>query len=127
MSLLRVRYYCDDCDHSSLWAIISKDSVGSWCFLLDISFKDLFSVRPFERMKFMCVQGRMAKVGLEKPQAFSDGFDNIPLRGILFDLSKIGVGLGCENQFVHELLFSPFGERSALDGSLLRKPRQHFP
>jgi hypothetical protein len=48
------------------------------------------------------------------------------LRGSLFNLPKVGVGLGCENQFVHGLLFSVSGERSALDGSLLRKPGQDF-
>jgi hypothetical protein len=68
----------------------------------------------------------MAQVGLKKPQAFPDGFKNIPLRGIVFNLSKVGVGLGCENQFVHRLLFSVPGERSALNGSLLREPAQDF-
>jgi hypothetical protein len=46
------------------------------------------------------------------------------LRGITLNLPKICVGLGCENQFVHGLLFSTPGERSAFDGSLLRKPGQ---
>jgi hypothetical protein len=123
---LRMGCYGDDRDHSSLRAVIPKDPVGSWCFLLDISFKDLFPVGPLERTKFMCVQRRMAKVGFEKPQAFSDGFKGIFLSGIVLNLLKICVGLGCENQFVHGLLFSAFGERSALDGSLLRKPRQDF-
>jgi hypothetical protein len=48
------------------------------------------------------------------------------LRGIVFNLPKVGVGLRRENQFVHRLLFSVPGERSALDGSLLRKPGQDF-
>jgi len=126
MSLLRMGCYGDDRDHSSLRAVIPKDPVGSWCFLLDISFKDLFPVRPLERPKFVRLQRGMAQVGFKKPQAFPDGFKNIPLRGIVFNLPKICVGLGCENQLVHGLLFSAFGERSALDGSLLRKPRQDF-
>jgi hypothetical protein len=49
------------------------------------------------------------------------------LRGIVLNLPKICVGLGCKNQFVHGLLFSTLGERSAFDGSLLRKPGQDFP
>jgi len=126
MSLLRMGCYGDDRDHSSLRAVIRKDPVGSWCFLLDINFKDLFPVRPFERTKFMCVQRRMAEVGFEKPQTFSEGFKGIFLSGIVLNLPKICVGLGCENQLVHGLLFRAFGERTALDGSLLRKPGQDF-
>ena len=116
--------YGNDRNHSSPGAIIPKNPVGARCFLLDISFKDLFPVRPFERTKFMCVQRGMAEVGFEKPQAFSDGFKGIFLRGIVLNLPKICVGLGCENQLVHGLLFSTPGERSAFDGSLLRKPGQ---
>jgi hypothetical protein len=48
------------------------------------------------------------------------------LRGIVSNLPKVGVGLGCENQFVHLLLFGVLGERSSTDGSLLRKPGQDF-
>jgi hypothetical protein len=48
------------------------------------------------------------------------------LRGIFFNLPKVGVGLWCENQFMHRLLFSVPGERSAFDGSLLGKPDQDF-
>jgi hypothetical protein len=67
MRLLRMGCYGDDRDHSSLRAVIPKDPVGSWGFLLGISFKDLLPFRPFERAKFMCVQRRMAEVGFEKP------------------------------------------------------------
>ena len=126
MSLLRMRCYSDDRDHSSLRTVIPEDPVGSWCFLLDIRLEDLFPVRPFERPKFVRLQRGMAQVGFKKPQAFPDGFKNIPLRGIVFNLPKVGVGLRRENQFVHRLLFSVPGERSALDGSLLRKPGQDF-
>jgi len=126
MSLLRMRCYSDDRDHSSLRTVIPEDPVGSWCFLLDICLEDLFPVRPFERPKFVRLQRGMAQVGFKKPQAFPDGFKNIPLRGIVFNLPKVGVGLRRENQFVHRLLFSVPGERSALDGSLLRKPGQDF-
>jgi hypothetical protein len=48
------------------------------------------------------------------------------LRGILFNLPKVGVSLGCEDQFVHRLLFGVSGERSPVNGSLLRKPGQDF-
>jgi hypothetical protein len=48
------------------------------------------------------------------------------LGGIVLNLQKVGVSLGCENQFVHGLLFSTFGERSVMNGSLLRKPGQDF-
>jgi len=81
MSLLRMRCYGDDREHSSLRAVIPEDPVGSWCFLLDIRLEDLFPVRPFEGTKFMCVQRRMVEVGFEKPQAFSDGFKGIFLKG----------------------------------------------
>ncbi len=126
MSLLRMRCYGDGRDHSSLRAVIPEDPVGSWCFLLDIRLEDLFPVRPFERPKFVRLQRRMAQVGFKKPQAFPDGFKNIALRGIVFNLPKVGVGLGCENQLMHRLLFSVSGERSAINGSLLRKPGQDF-
>jgi len=126
MSLLRMRGYGDDRNHSSPWAVIPENPIGSWCFLLDISLENLFPVRPFQRPKFVRLQRRMAQVRLKKPQAFPDGFKNIPLRGIVFNLPKVGVGLRRENQFVHRLLFGVPGERSALDGSLLRKPGQDF-
>jgi len=126
MSLLGVRCYGDDGNHSSPGAIIPKNPVGARCFLLGIGFKDLFPVRPFERPKFVRLERRMAQVGFKKPQAFPDGFKNIPLRGIVFNLPKVRIGLGCENQFVHRLLFSMPGERSAINGSLLRKPGEDF-
>jgi len=118
--------YGDDRDHSPLGAVIPEDPVGSWCFLLDIRLENLFPVRPFERPKFVRLQRRMVQVGFKEPQAFPDGFENIPLRGIVSNLPKVGVGLGCENQFVHLLLFNVPGERSASDGSLLRKAGQDF-
>jgi len=97
MSLLRMRCYGDDRDHSSLRAVIPEDSIGSWCFLLDIRLEDLFPVRRFERPKFVRLQRRVMQVGFKKPQAFPEGFKNIPLRGIVFNLPKVGVGLGGEN------------------------------
>jgi hypothetical protein len=48
------------------------------------------------------------------------------LRGVVFNLLKVGIGLECENQFVHRSLFGVLGKRSALDGSLLRKPGEDF-
>jgi hypothetical protein len=48
------------------------------------------------------------------------------LRGVVFNLPKVGVGLGCEDQFVHRSLFGVLGKRSPLDGSLLRKPGEDF-
>ena len=127
MNLLRMRCYGDDRNHSSSGAIIPENPVSARCFLMDISFKDLFPVGAFERAKFMCVQRGMAQVGFEKPQAFSDDFKGIFFRGIILNLPKICVGLGGENQFVHGILFSMPGERSAFDGSLLRKAGQDFP
>ena len=126
MKLLRMRCYGDDRDHSPLRAVIPEDPVGSWCVLLDIRLEDLFPVRAFERAKFMCVQRGMAQVGFEKPQAFSDDFKDIFFRGIILNLPKICVGLGGENQFMHRMLLSMPGERSAFDRSLLRKPGQDF-
>jgi len=60
MSLLRMRCYSHDRNHSSLRAVIPEDSVGSWSFLLDIRLEDLFPVRSFERPKFVRLQRRMA-------------------------------------------------------------------
>ena len=68
----------------------------------------------------------MPQVGLKKPQASPDGFEDIPLRGVVFNLPKVGIGLGCENQFVHWSLFGVLAKGSALDGSLLRKPGEDF-
>jgi len=126
MSLLRMRCYGDDRDHSSLRAVIPEDPVSSRCFLLDIRLEDLFPVRPLERPKFVRLQRRMAEVGFKKPQAFPEGFKNIPLRGIVFNLPKVGVRLGGENELVHRLLFRVLRKRSAINGSLLRKPGQNF-
>ena len=95
--------YGDDRNHSSLGAIIPEDPVGARCFLLGICLEDLFPVRPFERSKFVRVQRGMPQVGFKKPQAFPDGFEDISLRGVVFNLPKVGVGLGCENQFVHRI------------------------
>jgi len=62
------------------------------------------------------------QIGFKKPKAFPDGFEDISLRRVVFNLPKIGVGLGRENQFVHRSLFGVLGKRAALDRSLLRKP-----
>ncbi len=126
MSLSGMRCYGDDRNHSSLRAIIPEGPVGARCFLLGICLEDLFPVRPFEGSKFVRVQRGMPQVGFKKPQAFPDGFEDIPWRGVVFNLPKVGVGLGCEDQFVHRSLFGVLGERSALDGSLLRKPGEDF-
>ncbi len=122
MSLSWMRCYGEDRNHSSLRAIIPEDPVGTRCFLLSICLEDLFPVWPVEGFKFVCVQGGMPKVGFKKPEAFPDGFEDISLRRVVFNFPKIGVGLGCENQFVHQSLFGVFGKRSSLYRSLLRKP-----
>ena len=93
--------YGDDRNHSSLGAIIPKNSVGARRLLLNIGLKDLFSVRSFQRAKFVCVQRGMARVALKKPQTFSDSLKDISSRGISLDLPKVCIGLGCENQLVH--------------------------
>ena len=98
-----MRCYGDDRDHSSLRAIIPKDPVGTGGFLLGIGLEDLFPVGPFEGSKFVGVQRWMPQIGFKKPQTFPDGFENIPLRGIVFNLPEVSVGLGRENQFVHRL------------------------
>ena len=121
-----MRRYGDDRNHSSLRAIIPEDPIGTRCFLLGVCFEDLFTIRPFEGSKFVGVQGGMSQVGFKKPQAFSDGFENIPWRRVVLNLPEVGVGLGCENQFMHGSLFGVLGKRSALDGSLLRKPGEDF-
>ena len=96
-----MRCYCDDRNHSSLGSIIPENPAGTGCFLLGICLEDLFSVRTFEGPKFVRVQRGVPQVGFKKSQAFPDGFQDMPLRGIVFNLLKVGVGLGCENQFVH--------------------------
>ena len=80
MSLSGMRYYGDDRNHSSLRAIIPEDPVGARCFLLGICLEDLFPVRSFEGSKFVRVQRGMPQVGLKKPQAFPDGFEDISSR-----------------------------------------------
>jgi len=97
MNLSGMRYYGDDRNHSSLRAIIPEDPVGARCFLLSICLEDLFPVRPFEGSKFVRIQRGMPQVGFKKPQAFPDGFEDIPLRGVVSNLPKVGIGLGCEN------------------------------
>ena len=126
MSLSGMGCYGKDGDHSSLRTVIPEDPVGAWCFLLGICRKNLFSVRTLEGSKFMRVQGWVSEIGFKKPQTFSDGFENIPLRRIVFKLSQVGIGLKGEKQFVHRPLFGVFGKRSALDGPLLRKPGEDF-
>ena len=96
-----MRCYGDDRDHSSFRAIIQENPVGARGFLLGICFEDLFPIRTFEGSKSVRVQRGVPQVGFKKSQAFLDGFEDMPLRGIVFDLPKVGVGLGCENQFVH--------------------------
>jgi hypothetical protein len=121
-----MRCYGDDRNHSSLRAIIPKDPVCAGRFLLGICLEDLFPVRPFEGSKFVRIQRGMSQVGFKKPKAFPDGFEDIPLRGVVFNFPKVGVGLGRENQFVHQSLFGILGKRSALNRSLLRKPSEDF-
>ena len=126
MSFLWMRCYGDNRDHSSLRTIIPEDPVGTRGSLLGIGLEGLFPIRPFEGSKFVSLQRGMPQVGLKKPEAFPDGFEDIPLRGVVFNLAKVGIGLGCEDQFVHRSLFGVLGKRSALDGSLLRKPGEDF-
>src|SRR3989304_967044 len=97
MNLSGMRYYGNDRNHSSLRAIIPEDPVGGRCFLLSICLEDLFPVRPFEGSKFVRVQRGMPQVGFKKRQAFPNGFEDIPLRGVVFNLPKVGIALGCEN------------------------------
>ena len=92
-----MRCYGNDRDHSSFRAIIPEDSVGTRCSLLDLCFEDLFPIRPFEGSKFVRVQRGVPQVGFKKPEAFPDGFEDIFLRGVVFNLAKVGIGLGCEN------------------------------
>ena len=115
-----MRCYGDDRNHSSIRAIVPEDSVSARCFLLGICLEDLFPVRPFEGLKLVCVQGGVSQVGFKKSKAFPDGFEDIFLRRVVFNLPKIGVGLGRENQFVHRSLFGVLAKRSALDRPLLR-------
>ena len=126
MNLSGMRCYGDDGNHSSLRTIIPEDPVGAGCFLLGICLENLFSVRTFEGSKFVGVQRGMPEIGFKKPQTFPDGFEDIPLGRIVFELPQICVGLGGENQFVHRPLFGVLGKRSALDGPLLRKAGEDF-
>ena len=126
MSLLGMRRYGDDRNHSSLRTIITEDPVGAGCFLLGMCLEDLFPVRPFEGSKFVADQRGVAQIGFKKSQAFSDGFEDIFLRGILFNRPKVGIGLRSENQFVHRSLFGVLGKRSALDRAHLREPDENF-
>jgi hypothetical protein len=126
MILLRMRGYGDDRNHSSLRAVIPEDPVGSWCFLLDIRLEDFSLLGPVRDRNSCVFREGWCRLVSRNPRAFPDGFKNIPLGGIVFNLQKVGVGLGWENQFGHGLLFSTFGERSAMNRSLLRKPGQDF-
>ena len=126
VSLSGMRCYGDDRNHFSFRAIIPEDPVGARCFLLGIRLEDFFSVRPFEGSKFVRIKRGVPQVGFKKPEAFPDGFEDISLRRVVFNFPKIGVGLGCENQFVHRSLFGVFGKRSALYRSLLRKTGEDF-
>jgi len=126
MSLSRMGCYGDDRNHSSLRAIIPEDPVGTRCFLLGICLDDLFPVRSFKGSKFVRVQRGMPQVGFKKPPTFPDGFENVPLRGVVFKLPEVRIGLGGENQFVHWSLFGVLAKRSPLDGSLLRKSGEDF-
>jgi hypothetical protein len=120
MSLSEMRCYGDDRNHSALRAIIPEDPVGTRCFLLGICLEDLFPIRSFEGSKFVRVQRGMPQVGFKKPKTFPDGFEDILLRRVVFNLPKIDVGLARENQFMHGSLFGVLGKRSAFDRSHLR-------
>ena len=126
MGLSGMGCYGGDRNHSSLGAIIPEDPVGSWCFLLSICLEYFFSLRAFKGTEFVGVQRGVPQVGFKKPQAFPYGFEDILLRRIVFNCPQVCVGLRCEDQFVHRLLFSILGKRSALDGSLLSKTGEDF-
>ena len=115
-----MRGYGDDRDHFPLRAIIPEDPVGTRCFLLRICLEDFFPIRTFEGSEFVCVQRGVSQVGFKKPKTFPDGFEDILLRRVFFDLPKVGIGLGGENQFRHGSLFSVLGKRCAFDRSHLR-------
>ena len=115
-----MRCYGDDRNHSSLRAIIPEDPVGTRCFLLGICLEDFFPVRSFEGSKFVRVQRGMPQVGFKKPKTFPDGLEDILFRRVIFNLSKVSVSLGRENQFMHGALFGVLGKRSAFNRSHLR-------
>jgi len=96
-----MRRYRDNRNHSSIRSIIPENPVSTRCFLLGICLEDLFPLRPFERSKFAGVQRRMAEVGFKKPKTFPDGLEDSLFRRVVFNLSKVSVGLGRENQFMH--------------------------
>ena len=110
-----MRCYGDDRNHSSLRSIIPEHPVGTRCFLPGVCLEDLFPIRPFERSKFVGIQRRMAEVGFKKPKTFPDGFEDILFRRVVFNLSKVSVSLGRENQFMHGSLFDVLSEGSAFD------------
>jgi hypothetical protein len=66
------------------------------------------------------------QVSFKEPKAFPDSFEDISLRRVVFNLPKVGVGLGRENQLGHWSLFGVLSKRSALDRPFLRKSGEYF-
>ena len=120
MSLSGVRCYRDDRNHSSLRSIIQENPAGTRCFLLGVCPEDFSPIGPFEGSKFVGVQRRMTEVGFKKPKTFPDGLEDIFFRRVVFNLPKVSVGLGRENQFMHWSLFDILGKGSAFNRSHLR-------
>jgi hypothetical protein len=101
MKLSGMRCYRDDRNYSSFRSIIPENPVSTRRFLLSICLEDLFPMRAFERSKFVGFQRRMPEVGFKKSKTFSDGLEDILFRRVVFNLPKVSVGLGRENQLMH--------------------------
>ena len=58
------------CDFTLIRAIIPKNSISSWSFVLSIRFENLFSMRPPKRIILVRLQARMSKIRFHETKAF---------------------------------------------------------
>ncbi len=80
-----VRRDCDNCNLARLWAIAPEDAVGTGRAVLNVRLED-FRVRivgVLDRVIFVCVEARVARVCLEKFDALYNLFEEpFLLRGL---------------------------------------------
>ena len=67
----------DDRNFVLLWAIAPEDTVGAGCAILNVRLKDLgvMIVRVLDRVVFVCLESRVARVCLEEFNALDDLFE----------------------------------------------------
>src|SRR3954464_4192727 len=68
--------------------VVEEDAIRGGRLVLDVGLKDFFSAEPVKGPKLVRLQGRMARIGLQQSESFSDLFEKILLLGAPLELAE---------------------------------------